>query len=223
MPLPSLIRRSLRESQHARGQRWGWGSAPSSLCSSRRSQDRALHGGTLLHAGSTGLGPRGGCSLAGPGCAWRLWEGCAGKLSNSQGVSGSALAQGHPASPAAAQEAPCGPPNPAPYLLPRLSAAPCGCSSSGPSPGTLSPAPFHVRGLCVFMSGGCLPSWAGGGGEDWGYWAELQLLPHRARSPGATGNSLTKSLYKCVRLHPKSVTCPLHHRGNSVPQSVSRS
>lgn len=38
------------------------------------------NGGTLIRTGSAGLGPhpRGGCSPAGLGCAWRLWEGCAG-------------------------------------------------------------------------------------------------------------------------------------------------
>lgn len=74
------------------------------------------------------------------------------QLSNSWGVPGAALAQGPSASPAAAQEAPCSPPNPALYLLPLLSAAPHGCSSSGPSADTLSSFScqgalrFHVRG-----------------------------------------------------------------------------
>jgi len=78
-----------------------------------------------------------------PSGARRLWEGRAGRYLQPGRV-------WHSPGP----RAPCSPPNPAPYPLPRLSAALRGCSSSGPSPDTPR---------LVFMPGGCLPSWAGGG------------------------------------------------------------
>lgn len=76
-----------------------------------------------------------------------------GHLSISRGVPGTALAQGHPASPATAQEVPCSPPKSAPYLLPRLSAAPRGCCGSGPSPNAPSPAPFRAGGGAACQAG----------------------------------------------------------------------
>lgn len=195
------------------GAEMGWGSAVGSLGSSRQSgAGRALHAGTLLHAGSTG-------SVHVAVAAWlcravpaALGRACR-RLSNSRGVAGTALALGHPAPLTAAQ-------HPAACLG---RAQPHECSSSRPSADSPNPAPVRVGGFVFSWQGaacqaGLEVEWRTGvtGLNGNSCPSELGLLVQQAAAS-------PRAFIKTIHLHPRFVTCPLHLRGNCVPQSVSRS